>query len=61
MCLYESKKKLGLKIVKLYVFNTNKVGRNLYKNIGFKDIGRIKNGVLHNGEYKDDVIMTKIL
>ncbi len=61
LCLGEAKKKLGLKLVKLYVFDTNKVGKNLYEEIGFKEIGRIPKGVLHNKKYKDDIIMAKKL
>lgn len=61
LCLAEAKKKLGLKLVKLYVFDTNKIGRNLYEEIGFKEIGRIPNGVYHNKKYKDDIIMAKKL
>jgi RimJ/RimL family protein N-acetyltransferase len=61
MCLCESKKTLGLKLIKLYVFDTNKMGRSFYRKIGFKEAGKITNGVFHNNRYKDDVIMTKRL
>jgi RimJ/RimL family protein N-acetyltransferase len=59
--LDEAKKKLGLKLVKLYVFDTNHIGKSLYEEIGFKEIGRIPKGVYHNKKYKDDVIMAKPL
>jgi RimJ/RimL family protein N-acetyltransferase len=59
LCLTESKKKLGLKIIKLYVFNTNKTARSFYKGLGFKEAGRIQSGVYHNFRYKDDIIMVK--
>ena len=58
ICLSEAKKKLGLKMIKLYVFHTNKIGRNLYEKIGFEESGRLRDGVFHNGRYKDDIIMT---
>lgn len=58
LCLSEAKKKLRLQMVKLYVFHTNKIGRNLYEKIGFKESGRLRAGVFHNGRYKDDIIMT---
>jgi len=61
LCLCESKKTLGLKLVKLYVFDTNKIGKSFYKKIGFKETGRIPRGVIQNGKYKDDVIMVKRL
>lgn len=58
MCLSESKK-IGIKLVKLYVFDTNKSGRSFYKKLGFRETGRIKKGVFHNRRYKDDMIMVK--
>jgi RimJ/RimL family protein N-acetyltransferase len=61
LCLCESKKKLELKIVKIYVFDTNKSARLFYKRLGFKEVGKIPKGVLHNGKYKDDIIMAKRL
>ncbi|RJQ25799.1 N-acetyltransferase [Candidatus Parcubacteria bacterium] len=61
LCLCESKKTLGLKMIRLYVFDTNKTGRRFYKKIGFKETGRIPRGVFQNGKYKDDVIMVKRL
>jgi RimJ/RimL family protein N-acetyltransferase len=61
LCLTNSKKKLGLKIIKLYVFNTNKTARSFYKRFGFKEAGRIQRGVYHNFRYKDDIIMIKWL
>ena len=61
LCLKEAKKKLGIKLVKLYVFDTNKIGKSIYEEIGFREIGRIPKGVLHNNKYKDDIIMAKRL
>jgi RimJ/RimL family protein N-acetyltransferase len=57
----EAKKKLQLKVVKLYVFDSNNVAKNLYEEMGFSEIGRIPNGVYHNKKYKDDIIMAKRL
>lgn len=54
-------KKIGMRLVKLYVFDTNKTGRIFYKRLGFKEAGRIKKGVFHDGKYKDDIIMVKRL
>lgn len=61
LCLKESKDRLGIKMVKLYVFNTNKTARRVYEKIGFRETGRIGRGVFHNGRYKDDIIMIKYL
>lgn len=55
--MQEAKKKLHLKLVKLYVFDSNNVAKNLYEEIGFSEIGRIPKGVYHNKKYKDDIIM----
>lgn len=60
LSLIESRK-IGIKLVKLYVFNTNNTARRLYKKFGFVDAGKIRNGVFHGGRYKDDIIMIKRL
>jgi len=57
----EAKKKLGLELVKLYVYDSNRVGKSLYEEMGFSEIGRIPKGVYHDKKYKDDIIMTKRL
>lgn len=54
-------KKIGIKLVKLYVFDSNNIGKNIYEEIGFVEIGRIPGGVYHNKKYKDDIIMVKRL
>lgn len=60
LCLAESKK-IGIKVVKIYVFDSNKKAMKFYKKFGFKEAGRIRDGVFHNNRYKDDIIMTKRL
>jgi len=59
--LSEAKKKLRLGLVKLYVFDSNNIGKSLYEEMGFTEIGRIPKGVYHNKKYKDDIIMAKRL
>jgi RimJ/RimL family protein N-acetyltransferase len=59
--IQEAKKKLDIELVKLYVFDSNNIAKNLYEEIGFSEIGRIPNGVYHNKKYKDDIIMAKRL
>lgn len=61
ICIKEAKKSLGISIVKLEVYNTNKPGIGLYKKLGFRITGRIKKGALHWGKYKDDITMVKYL
>lgn len=60
-CLAKSKETLGLKIVKLYVFESNMRAKKFYERLGFCEVGRIPNGVFHNGRFKDDIIMVKKL
>jgi len=57
----EAKKRLNLRIVKLEVFANNKPAYNLYKKLGFKEVGRIKDGNYYYGKYVDDIIMVKYL
>lgn len=59
--LTEAKKKLNLKLVKLYVFDSNHIGKSMYEEFGFSEIGIIPKGVYHNKKYKDDIIMAKTL
>lgn len=61
ICIKEAKKSLGIIIVKLEVYNTNKPGIVLYKKLGFREVGRIKKGALHWGKYKADITMVKYL
>jgi RimJ/RimL family protein N-acetyltransferase len=47
----------GLRIIKLEVFGTNNIAQSLYKKVGFKESGRIPQGILYKGEYIDDIAM----
>jgi RimJ/RimL family protein N-acetyltransferase len=58
-CIAKSKEILGLKIIKLYVFESNARAKRFYERLGFCEVGRIPNGVFHNGQFKDDIIMVK--
>ncbi|HIH45996.1 MAG TPA: GNAT family N-acetyltransferase, partial [Candidatus Nitrosotenuis sp.] len=51
--------KIGIKLVKLYVFDSNKRARELYERIGFVAAGVVPKGVYHNKKYKDDIMMIK--
>lgn len=48
---------LGLKIVSLDVFDDNIAGKKLYEQSGFKECGRLKNGLYRKGKYSDRVTM----
>jgi RimJ/RimL family protein N-acetyltransferase len=54
-------KELNVKIVTLFVFKGNKVAINLYKKMGFKKLGVIKNGVSYYGKLIDDYLMIKYI
>lgn len=57
----EAKENLKIKIVVLEAFGENKIAQNLYRKVGFKELGRIKKGIKHYGKYKDRVLMVKYL
>jgi len=51
--------KMGLKILTLSVFSTNKRAIHVYEKVGFKETGRRPKFFYRNGEYVDEIIMTK--
>jgi len=55
--LIEESKKAGLKILVLDVFDLNETAKELYKKMGFREVGRIPKGVHKNGKYIDLVRM----
>ena len=52
-------REMGVRILALTVFATNKRAIYVYEKVGFKETGRIPNGIYRNGKYIDRVIMTK--
>ena len=52
-------KKIGLKMLILRVFSTNKTAYHVYEKAGFKENGRIPKFFYKNGKYIDEMIMTK--
>lgn len=55
--LEEARKLSGLRMVQLDCFATNESALSLYKKLGFQEVGRIPNALLHKGEYVDEVVM----
>ncbi len=54
----ESRKVIeGLRMIELNCFSTNTAGLALYEKLGFKECGRLPGGILHKGEYVDQVNM----
>jgi RimJ/RimL family protein N-acetyltransferase len=49
----------NMKIVELGVFGNNPIAIHLYKKFGFKEYGRLPEGILHRGEYIDHIYMYK--
>ncbi|MBI5222854.1 GNAT family N-acetyltransferase [Candidatus Micrarchaeota archaeon] len=52
-----ARKKFKPKNIYLRVFDENKIAQNLYHKIGFREIARFPNWVLHDGKYQDAVYM----
>ncbi len=58
--LLESKKNLPqLRLVELSVMANNLRAIHLYQSLGFMEVGRIRNGIRHDGKFIDNIIMTK--
>ena len=55
--LIEQSRRMGLKIVVLDVFETNKRAKGLYEKAGFKESGRIPKGIIKDGKYIDLIRM----
>jgi len=54
-------KELKIKIIRLDVYSDNNIAINLYKKMGFKKLGTIKNGAGYYGKLADNNIMIKYL
>ena len=54
-------KTMGLKLLTLEVYATNKRAIHVYEKMSFKETGRIPKGLNRNGEYIDEVIMVREL
>ena len=59
--LLEEAKKQGLKVIILDVYEKNLPALNLYKRMGFKEVGRAPKAVYWKGECIDDIKMARIL
>lgn len=53
--------KMGMKILTLTVFASNKRAYHIYQKVGFEETGRIPQGIHRKGRYIDNIIMTKKL
>jgi ribosomal protein S18 acetylase RimI-like enzyme len=47
------------KIIRLFVFSTNKIAQNLYKKMGFKIVAKIPKQIQYKGKLVDEIIMIK--
>jgi len=61
-CLMETllrlaKKKLKPKIIRLSVFENNKIAQNFYKKFGFKKVAKIPKQIQYKGKIIDEVVM----
>jgi RimJ/RimL family protein N-acetyltransferase len=55
--LIEESRRMGLKVLTLNVFATNKHAQHVYEKVGFKEVGRIPKGLVKNGTYIDETFM----
>ncbi|KYH39487.1 MAG: GCN5-related N-acetyltransferase [Candidatus Bathyarchaeota archaeon B63] len=59
--LIDQARRMGLEILTLTVFATNKRAIHVYEKVGFREVGRIPKAIYRNGEYIDRIIMAKEL
>lgn len=60
LVIKEAVKKLdNLKIITLVVYSTNDIARNLYKQMGFTEYGKLPNGITRNEKFEDAILMYK--
>lgn len=49
----------GLRLVYLYVYAINERGYELYRKLGFQEVGRIPDFIFHGDRYVDEIIMIR--
>jgi RimJ/RimL family protein N-acetyltransferase len=59
--LIEQSRDLGLAVLNLTVFATNKRAIHVYENMGFIETGKIPKKHFKEGQYVDEIIMTKLI
>jgi len=59
--LIEQARTIGLKVLTLTAFATNKHAIHVYEKVGFEQTGRIPKKHFKEGEYIDEIMMTKLL
>jgi RimJ/RimL family protein N-acetyltransferase len=59
--LIEQATTLGLKVLTLQVFATNKHAIHVYEKVGFVQTGKIPKKHFRRDQYIDEVIMTKLI
>jgi RimJ/RimL family protein N-acetyltransferase len=59
--LVEQATALGLKVLMLHVFATNYRAIHVYERVGFVQTGRIPKKHFREGQYIDEVVMTKLI
>lgn len=59
--LVEQTTTLGLKVLTLHVFATNKRAIHVYEKVGFIQTGRIPKKHFRESQYIDEIIMTKLI
>lgn len=57
--ILEKAKAAGLRTTQLEVFSDNEIALNLYKKLGFKEIGRLPDGFYRKKKFSDKIIMSQ--
>ena len=53
--------KMGLELLVLCIFSTNKRAIHVYEKAGFREVGRIPRGLCKDGKYVDEITMSREL
>ena len=59
--LLEEAKKVGIKILKLWVFANNPRAIHTYEKLGFEKFGQVPEEILYKGKYVDHILMCRKL
>ena len=56
--LLDEGKKMGIKVLILDMFATNKRAKHVYEKMGFREVGRIPKKIFKDSKYIDEILMT---
>lgn len=59
--LIDESKKMGLKLLRLSVFEPNRRARHIYEKVGFREVGKFPGAIRAQDDYVDEVHMALVL